>query len=585
MKVQSFSSLLLATVFALFVVPASLGQSAQTSPPETPKSRPESFEWDHQIELFDEAYNDANYVEAERFARKSLEIADQLQLGDGKRATSLSSTAEALRFQKKFAEAEPLYRQALAIRDQVLPAIHPRTAYTLEGLAGSLNALHRPNEAEPYYLRAIAIWDRMDEDNYSSCHHGKVLDGLGRIYIQAGSYEKAEPLYQRALDIWTKGKEHCTVIRVVMDDLAALYWAQGKLQRCEQMYEQTIPLLQKGLGDERPELVAQERAKLARVYMAENKPGEAVALLEQVVPVLQQSGPSQRELLLESLRNEAMLLGELHRDSDVPKVQGQIDAILGIKAQSVEPAVQWRGLWDLALHSTVPEQRLSLLRQALVPAEKLGPGRELAQTLDLLGAESTKHPAEAEAHLKRALSVNQQVFGNNSTQVAETFGHLAFLFATEKKEVDEEACLKQQIAVLEKLSGQQLRLSIAAQNLGFLYWMQKRYAEAEATYLQSLHAAEASPAPNDVMVMSAAQRLGVLYRDWEKYDNAVIYYTRAVELEKASPMPNRLLVVDLETLSDLLRKLNRPEEAQRFDEERKETIDRFAKLLAGSPTK
>jgi hypothetical protein len=87
------------------------------------------------------------------------------------------------------------------------------------------------------------------------------------------------------------------------------------------------------------------------------------------------------------------------------------------------------------------------------------------------------------------------------------------------------------------------------------------------------------------MVMSAAQRLGVLYRDWEKYDNAVIYYTRAVELEKASPRPNRLLVVDLETLSDLLRKLNRPEEAQRFDEERKETIDRFAKLLAGSPTK
>ena len=574
MKAYLFRFTLLACLLSTFL----FGQSP------TPKSRPESFEWDHQIDLFDEAFNNDSYLEAERFARKSLEIAGQLQLGDAKRATSLFTIGLALRWEKKFAESEPFFRESLEIREKILPPNHPRTAKTLEGLAGSLVGQARSKEAEPYYLRAIAIWDRVSEEDYESCPHGKALEGLGRVYFHAGDYEKAQPLFERALDVWTKGKEHCTLIRAVMDDLAALYWAQGKIERCEQMYRQTIPLLQEGLGDESPEMIAQEQTKLARVYMAENKPAEAVALLEQAIPVLQRSGPSHRELLLQSLRNEAALLDGLHREPERQRVQEQIDAIEGIKAQSVEPAVQWHGLWDLALHSTVPEQRLSLLRQALVPAEKLGPGRELAQTLDLLGAESTKQPAEAEAYLKRALSVNQQVFGNNSTQVAETFGHLAFLFGTQKKEVDEEACLKQQIAVLEKLSGQQLPLSIATQNLGFLYWMQKRYAEAEAAYLPSLHAAEASPAPNDVMVLSAAQRLGVLYRDWEKYDRAVTYYTRAVDLEKASPRPNRLLVIDLENLSNVLRKLNRNEEAQRYDQERKEAIDRFAKLMAGTPT-
>src|ERR1700757_1243769 len=102
------------------------GQSVQA-----PKSRPESFEWDHQIDLYDEATQNGNYSEAEGFAHKSLEIVEQLQLGDAKRATSLFVVADSLRHQKKFAEAEPLFRESLALREKILPPIHHRTAYTL----------------------------------------------------------------------------------------------------------------------------------------------------------------------------------------------------------------------------------------------------------------------------------------------------------------------------------------------------------------------------------------------------------------------------------------------------------------------
>jgi len=200
MKVQSLCSFLLASAFVSSLVPTPSAQAVQTST-ELSKSRPEGFEWDHQIDLYDEAYNDGNFVEAERFARRSLEIVQALELDDGKRATSLSSLGQSLRHQKRYTEAEPLFREALAIREKILPPIHPRTAYALEGLAVSLVGQSRPDEAEPYYLRAIAIWDRMDKDEYESCHHGTVLDGLGRIYFQAGTYEKAEPVYERALEV------------------------------------------------------------------------------------------------------------------------------------------------------------------------------------------------------------------------------------------------------------------------------------------------------------------------------------------------------------------------------------------------
>ena len=574
MKAYLLRLTLLASILSTFL----LGQSP------TPKSRPESFEWDNQIDLFDEAFNNDSYVEAERFARKSLEIADQLQLEDAKRATSLFTIGLALRWERKFAESEPFFRESLEIREKILPPNHPRTAKTLEGLAASLVGQARPKEAEPYYLRSIAIWDRVSEEDYESCPHGKALEGLGRVYFHAGDYEKAQPLFERALDVWTKGKEHCTLIRAVMDDLAALYWAQGKIERCEQMYRQTIPLLQEGLGDESPEMIAQEQTKLARVYMAENKPAEAVALLEQAIPVLQRSGPSHRELLLQSLRNEAALLDGLHREPDRQRVQEQIDAIEGIKAQSAEPMIQWQGLMDLALHSTDLEQRSSLLRQALVPAEKLGTGRELAQTLSMLGGPPWKDPGESEAYLRRALLISEKVYGANSREVAEIFGHLAILYQVQKKDADQEASLKQQVAVLEKVPAAQLALSIAEQNLGFLYAAQKRYPEAEAVYLNSLRTAEAIQPRNDGFTLSAVQRLALLYKSWEKYKNAVTYYKRTVDLEKASPRPNRLLVIDLENLSNVLRKLNRNEEAQRYDEERKEAIDRFAKLMAGTPT-
>jgi tetratricopeptide (TPR) repeat protein len=140
------AGLLICTCFAIFL--SSLyRQTAQNSP-----SRPESFEWDHQIELWDQAFYSYNYIAAERYGRRSLEIVDQLRLDDVKRATSLSSIAEALRFQKKYEQAEPLFRQALAIREKLLPPIHPRTAFSLEGLAATLVGLNRPTEAERYYL-------------------------------------------------------------------------------------------------------------------------------------------------------------------------------------------------------------------------------------------------------------------------------------------------------------------------------------------------------------------------------------------------------------------------------------------------
>ncbi len=72
-------------------------------------------------------------------------------------AAAVSSRATALTALGHFAEAEPLHRRALAIREATLGADHPDTAVSLSNLAALLQARGELSEAEPLHRRALAI--------------------------------------------------------------------------------------------------------------------------------------------------------------------------------------------------------------------------------------------------------------------------------------------------------------------------------------------------------------------------------------------------------------------------------------------
>jgi tetratricopeptide (TPR) repeat protein len=63
------------------------------------------------------------------------------------------------------AQAEPLYRRALAIDEKSYGPDHPDVATDLNNLAGLLRATNRLAEAEPLYRRAIGILHRFEREN------------------------------------------------------------------------------------------------------------------------------------------------------------------------------------------------------------------------------------------------------------------------------------------------------------------------------------------------------------------------------------------------------------------------------------
>ena len=71
--------------------------------------------------------------------------------------TSLNNLAVLYSDQGRYADAEPLYKRALAIREKALGPDHPDVATSLNNLAALYNDQGRYADAEPLYKRSLAI--------------------------------------------------------------------------------------------------------------------------------------------------------------------------------------------------------------------------------------------------------------------------------------------------------------------------------------------------------------------------------------------------------------------------------------------
>src|SRR5437588_12845906 len=72
-------------------------------------------------------------------------------------ALSTNNLAFLYERQGKYDDAEPLYKRALAICEEVLGPIHPSTATSVNNLAFLYNSQGKYDDAEPLYKRALAI--------------------------------------------------------------------------------------------------------------------------------------------------------------------------------------------------------------------------------------------------------------------------------------------------------------------------------------------------------------------------------------------------------------------------------------------
>jgi tetratricopeptide (TPR) repeat protein len=107
---------------------------------------------------------------------------------------------------------------------------------------------------------------------------------------------------------------------------------------------------------------------------------------------------------------------------------------------------------------------------------------ELAVLLHSLGEYSAAEPL-----YKRALAIDEKVFGKKHPHVASELNNLADLYRAQGKYAEAESLFKQALAIDEKVFGKKhLKVAIALNNLAALYDTQGKYVEAELLYQRAL---------------------------------------------------------------------------------------------------
>ena len=169
--------------------------------------------WESYITAGQQAYQQADYAEAEKQFEAALKEAEAFGPDEVRLATSLNELGLVYDAQGRYAEAEPLYQRSMAIWEKALGPDHPDV--------------------------------------------GQSLNYLGLLYFGQGRYAEAEPLYQRALAIWEKvlGPEHPDVA-YSLNNLAILYQVQGRYEEAETHFVWVLAIREDALGLDHPSVAA-----------------------------------------------------------------------------------------------------------------------------------------------------------------------------------------------------------------------------------------------------------------------------------------------------------------------------------------
>ena len=146
-----------------------------------------------------------------------------------KRATSalLIDVAVLLSKQAKYADAEPLFREALDGRRRELGDAHPSTLDSINNLATLLDQQGKYADAEALYRKALDGKRRVCGDAHRDTLAS--INNLAILLKDQGKYADAEALYREALDGHRRelGDTHPSTLATI-NNLASLFYNQGK---------------------------------------------------------------------------------------------------------------------------------------------------------------------------------------------------------------------------------------------------------------------------------------------------------------------------------------------------------------------
>jgi DNA-binding SARP family transcriptional activator/tetratricopeptide (TPR) repeat protein len=272
-------------------------------------------------------------AEAEPLLRRSVELREAMAGSQHPSvAVALNELAILLHYSNRLAEAEVLYRRALAIDEAAFGSDDPAVALRSHNLALLLHETNRVAEAEPLLERSLRIDERVRGPQHPDV--ASDLGNLGWLTFQTGRVNIAEPLLRRTVEIREAayGVHHPSFAHALCD-IAVLLHDTGRFAEAELLYGQALAIYEASYGSDHP-VVAACLNNVAELFADDRRFDEAERLYRRALAGDEATYGPNHANVARDLNNLAGLLTAAGR---APEARLLLERALTIVAEQYEP--------------------------------------------------------------------------------------------------------------------------------------------------------------------------------------------------------------------------------------------------------
>lgn len=413
------------------------------------------------IDLF--AVSDPNEARGEEVTareildRGSAEIGRGLASEPGVRAALLDTMGQVYHKLGLLSRAEPLLREALALRRRTLGDGDPDTAASRARLGLLLIDRGAYAEAEEELRRALAVQRRRFGSEHPEV--ARTLNDLGISLYYRGRYPEAGALLRLSLAIRrrTLGPRHPDLART-LNNLAIVWYRQQDLPAAEAALREALDLHRAAYGEMHP-AVATNLNNLGGLLGDTGRAAEAEPLLRQALAIRRRLHPGAHPDVAETLSNLGRIERRLGRldaaRQSFREALGQMRETLGPDHPNAVGVLV--NLGNLELEAGALGAAEAAFQEVLSRRRKTLPaGHEtIAYPLQRLGLIRLVQgrPAAAEPLLREALAIQRAARPAGSWQIAEAESLLAGCLIPRGRKAEAEALLRASLPVLRNHLG------------------------------------------------------------------------------------------------------------------------------------
>ena len=245
-------------------------------------------------------------------------------------ASRLQDSAQAFYDQQQYADATPLFRRVIALREAALGKSDLSIAAPLSNLANCITHFGQLEEAEELLSRSLAICE--DSGSAAATYLVTILNNLASHYAKVGKHEKAEPLFRRSLELAeAQLAQDSSAFAICVHNYLGMLDELKRDGDMEDLCKHSIAITRRTLGEEHRDYSINLN-RLATLYQLANRYSEAIPLAEEIVAIARRQFGKQHPEFANALNNVAYLYMYVGR---LEEAESLYDQVLRIGRSSV----------------------------------------------------------------------------------------------------------------------------------------------------------------------------------------------------------------------------------------------------------